>query len=460
MGSGGALGTGRRALGSSFGGVAERSAWHIGVDTGGTFTDLVGPDGSIVKLPSTPADPGAAIREGVERLRAEAFARGDLRADPGNPAPLHLAHGTTVATNAVLEGTLARVAQLGTSGFADLIEIGRQNRPSLADHFADRPPPLVARRDRLDVAERLSPTGEVELAPEVAALPDIPGGVEALAVCLLHSDLNPKHEELVAQAYREAGWDVTASHELSPLFREYERASTTVMNAALRPRVRRYLEGLAPLAERLWVMTSAGGLWPLGGGRRPCRAGAVRTGRRGSGCSGGGERLWVPRCDLLRHGWHLDRRLPHPRRRPGACGRPRPRRLPGADAVIGCGHRRGGGRVDRVDRRRRSGHGRPPVGRRTAGPGRLRTRWHRADGDRRQRGAGPHPRSGSRCAGLARRRGSLPGVCPGGHRSRRGPGGGHGQHGGRAAQRQRGPRCRPVWFGPGRLRWRRAVACL
>ncbi|MFZ1438659.1 MAG: hydantoinase/oxoprolinase family protein, partial [Candidatus Microthrix subdominans] len=244
--------------------MAERSAWHIGVDTGGTFTDLVGPDGSIVKLPSTPADPGAAIREGVERLRAEAFARGDLRADPGNPAPLHLAHGTTVATNAVLEGTLARVAQLGTSGFADLIEIGRQNRPSLADHFADRPPPLVARRDRLDVAERLSPTGEVELAPEVAALPDIPGGVEALAVCLLHSDLNPKHEELVAQAYREAGWDVTASHELSPLFREYERASTTVMNAALRPRVRRYLEGLAPLAERLWVMTSAGGLWPLG----------------------------------------------------------------------------------------------------------------------------------------------------------------------------------------------------
>ena len=168
------------------------------------------------------------------------------------------------ALTSVLEGTLARVSLLGTAGFADLIEIGRQNRPSLADHFADRPPPLVARRDRLDVPERMSPTGEVKIAPEAATLPDIPGGVEALAVCFLHSDLNPKHEELVAQAYREVGWDVTASHELSPLFREYERASTTVMNAALRPRVRRYLEGLAPLAERLWVMTSAGGLWPLG----------------------------------------------------------------------------------------------------------------------------------------------------------------------------------------------------
>ena len=91
--------TGRGLLGASVGAVAGRSAWHIGVDTGGTFTDLVGPDGTIVKLPSTPGDPGVAIREGVERLRALSSEGGDAgEADPS--APLHLAHGTSVATNA------------------------------------------------------------------------------------------------------------------------------------------------------------------------------------------------------------------------------------------------------------------------------------------------------------------------------------------------------------------------
>lgn len=232
---------------------------RIGVDTGGTFTDVVTSNGRVLKVPSTQEDPGDAIRAGIAQLLG---AHG-LAEDGNGVGPVHLAHGTTVATNAVLEGTVARVALLGTGGFADLIEIGRQNRPSLADHFVDRPMPLVERSDRLDVIERMSPAGASELAPVLDELPEIPDGIEALAVCFLHADLNPEHEIAVAEFYRAQGWDVTASHELSPLFREYERVSTTVMNAALRPRVRRYLEGLADVADRLWVMTSAGGLWPL-----------------------------------------------------------------------------------------------------------------------------------------------------------------------------------------------------
>jgi 5-oxoprolinase (ATP-hydrolysing) len=221
----------------------------IGVDTGGTFTDVVTMDGTVMKVPSTPENPGDAIRQGLARL--------------GTVKVAYLAHGTTVATNAVLEGTLARVALLVTEGFGDLIEIGRQHRPSLADHFVDRPRPLVNRVDRLEVRERTFPDGVVETAPSLDLLPEIPEGVEAIAVCFLHADLNAEGESMVAEAYRARGWDVTASHELSPLFREFERASTTVMNAALRPRVRRYLEGLSGLAEQLWIMTSAGGMWPL-----------------------------------------------------------------------------------------------------------------------------------------------------------------------------------------------------
>ncbi|MEZ5381894.1 MAG: hydantoinase/oxoprolinase family protein [Microthrixaceae bacterium] len=233
---------------------------RIGVDTGGTFTDVVGPDAAVVKLASTPDDPGDAIRVGMGSLSGTAA------------GGVELAHGTTVATNAVLEGTLARVALLGTEGFGDLIEIGRQHRPSLADHWLDRPPPLVARSDRLDVAERLGPDGAAALAPHPSRLPTVPDGVEALAVCLLHADLNPAHEAMVAAAYRAQDWDVTASHEISPLFREYERCSTTVLNAALRPRLRGYLQGLEGVADSMLVMTSAGGLVPLDvAGDQPAR---------------------------------------------------------------------------------------------------------------------------------------------------------------------------------------------
>lgn len=220
---------------------------RLGADSGGTFTDLVGSDGRILKIPSTPHDPGAAVRAGVDRLCGGELA--DL-----------LAHGTTVATNALLERTGAVVALVTTAGFADLVEIGRQARPSLYDPWQDRAAPLVRREHRLEVDERLDAAGAVLIAVDPGTVPDVPAGVEAVAVCLLHADLDPSHEQVVAEALRARGWDVSASHEVAPEFREFERTSTTVVNAYLRPVCRPYLQGLADTARTVAVMTSAGGL--------------------------------------------------------------------------------------------------------------------------------------------------------------------------------------------------------
>ena len=223
---------------------------RVGVDSGGTFTDAVGPDGRISKLLSTPEDPGVAVRAG-------ALAVADSR-------PEVLAHGTTVATNAVLEGRLARVALVTTAGFADVIEIGRQVRPSLFDHFRDRPAPLVERRLRLEAEERLGPDGSVLHALDPDLLPAVPPDVESVAVVFLHADLEPAHERIAAETYRRWGWDVSASHEVAPEVREFERTVTTVLNAGLRPLCRTYLDGLRGAAGQVLVMTSAGGLIPAG----------------------------------------------------------------------------------------------------------------------------------------------------------------------------------------------------
>jgi N-methylhydantoinase A/oxoprolinase/acetone carboxylase beta subunit len=226
--------------------VAER----VGVDTGGTFTDLVTPDGRVAKVLSTPADPSEGVREGLGALGA------------GRPALL--AHGTTVATNALLERRGARVALVATRGFADIIEIARQDRPSLYDGTVDRPPPLVPRAWRYEVGGRLTADG-AELEPlDVASVPEIDPEVEAVAVCLLHSDLDPSHERAVAAVLEQRGHDVSRSSEVSPEFREYERTVTTVLNAYLRPRCRAYVQGLTRSADEVLVMTSAGGLLPAG----------------------------------------------------------------------------------------------------------------------------------------------------------------------------------------------------
>jgi N-methylhydantoinase A/oxoprolinase/acetone carboxylase beta subunit len=217
---------------------------RIGADTGGTFTDVVADDGSIAKVPSTPDDPGVAVRAGVDRLGSA-----DL-----------LAHGTTVATNALLERKGARVALVTTTGLADVIEIARQDRPSLYDGDARRPEPLVPRGRRFEVDGRLAADGS-ELSP-VGAVPDV-GDAESIAVCLLHADLEPAHERAVGEALRAAGHDVTCSSEIAPEMREYERTVTTVVNAYLRPRCRSYLSDLASSAGEVLVMSSAGGLVPI-----------------------------------------------------------------------------------------------------------------------------------------------------------------------------------------------------
>src|SRR5205085_352203 len=196
---------------------------RCGADTGGTFTDLVADDGRIVKVLSTPDDPSAAVARGLAELSGQ---RPDV-----------LAHGTTVATNALLERRGARVALVTNAGFADVVEIGRQDRPSLYDIWADRPEPLVPRELRLEVTGRLDATGASIQPIDVASLPPVPAGVQAVAVCLLHADLNGDHERAVARALARsaASIDVTCSHEVSPEFREYERTVTSVVNAYLRP---------------------------------------------------------------------------------------------------------------------------------------------------------------------------------------------------------------------------------
>ena len=207
---------------------------RLGSDTGGTFTDLVADDGSVAKVPSTPDDPGRAVRAGVARLLGEG-------------SPDVLAHGTTVATNALLERRGATVALVTTAGFADVIEIARQDRPSLLrPRRWCGPSRSCPRALRLEVVERLAADGS-ELAP-VGEVPVVPAAAEAVAVCLLHSDLDPAHERAVAAELERRGLDVSASCDVSPEYREYERTVTTVVNAYLRPVCRRYLRG--PLRRR------------------------------------------------------------------------------------------------------------------------------------------------------------------------------------------------------------------
>lgn len=220
----------------------------VATDTGGTFTDVVDAGGRIAKVPSTPEDPARAVAEGVAAV--------------GGGHPALLAHGTTVATNALLERRGARTALVTTAGFEDVIEIARQDRPSLYDPTVDRPEPLVPRAWRHGVVERLDARGRVLVPLDPAGVPVPAPEVEAVAVCLLHADLCPDHERAVGEVLRARGLDVSLSVEVSPEFREYERTVTTVLNAYLRPVCRRYLRRLVDLAGEVLVMTSAGGLVP------------------------------------------------------------------------------------------------------------------------------------------------------------------------------------------------------
>jgi N-methylhydantoinase A/oxoprolinase/acetone carboxylase beta subunit len=217
---------------------------RVGVDTGGTFTDVVAEDGEIRKVPSTPVDASLAVVDASRGLDVSV-----------------LAHGTTVATNALLERRLGRVALVTTRGFADVIEIARQARPSLYDAHVDRPQPLVPRERRFEVSGRLDAHG-CELEPFDGVVPDV-GDVDVVAVCLLHADLDGSHERAVADVVRARGIDVVCSRDVSPEFREYERTVTTVADAALRPVCSTSLARVEDTAREVLVMTSAGGLVPL-----------------------------------------------------------------------------------------------------------------------------------------------------------------------------------------------------
>jgi N-methylhydantoinase A len=235
---------------------------RIGIDVGGTFTDLatIDGDGRIRrrKVFSTPDDPSRAVLEGLDCFL------GDLGAE--GRAPDEIVHGSTVATNAVLERKGARTAFVATAGFRDLLGIGRQDRPDLFDFSSRRPPPLVPAELSFELAERIAHDGEVLEPLDEAAITPLAEGlrsleVESVAVCFLFSFVHPEHEQRVGEALREAGLHVSLSTEVLPEFREYERASTTAMNAYVAPILDRYLARLEERlpAKKLRVMLSNGG---------------------------------------------------------------------------------------------------------------------------------------------------------------------------------------------------------
>jgi len=235
---------------------------RLGVDVGGTFTDLVAlSEGDLItaKVPSTPRDQSVGVMNAVDASEVEAG------------AVAALAHGMTVATNALLERRGARMALVTTEGFRDVLEIARQNRPSLYDLSQDRPPPLVPRELRFTVAERMGPEGEIEALDETGLKDAVfrieEAEVEAVAVCLLFAFMHPEHERRVGEALREALPDVhvSLSSEVLPEFREYERFSTTAADAYLAPKLAAYLKNLANKAEEIGlpgplIMQSSGGV--------------------------------------------------------------------------------------------------------------------------------------------------------------------------------------------------------
>ena len=228
----------------------------MGIDTGGTFTDIVFVDGNrrdVYKVPSTPDDPARAVLCALTRRF-------------GSRAPDVLTYGTTVATNAMLERRGARTALVTTAGFEDVLEIGRQDRPRLYDLEPARPQPLIPRRLRLGVDERMTFDGSAERSLDPSDVDTLVrrlerAGVESVAVCLLHAHVNSAHEKLVATALRKHGLSVSASHEICPEPGEYERSSTTAVNAYVLPAVARHLSRLAreSRARRFRVMQSNGG---------------------------------------------------------------------------------------------------------------------------------------------------------------------------------------------------------
>jgi N-methylhydantoinase A len=233
----------------------------IGIDTGGTFTDFIIQDGKtfhILKLISTPSNPALAILEGLRCLAPQ--------------ETYEILHGSTVGTNALLERKGAKTALITTEGFEDVLEIGRQNRPKIYSLFPSRPAPLVPADRRFGIRERVLHDGAVLIALDRRGLSLLEkklrsSGTESLAVCLLFSYANPSHEKAIERALRGLQIPISLSHVILPEYREYERTSTTVVNAYLAPIMGRYLAGLEKgiarkpksSSPRLRIMQSNGG---------------------------------------------------------------------------------------------------------------------------------------------------------------------------------------------------------
>ncbi len=227
----------------------------VGIDVGGTFTDIaILQDGKLTihKLPSTPADPAEGVRSGIAEI---------------NVGDAEYVHGSTVATNALLEGKGGRTALVTTLGFEDVLEIGRQSRSDLYDLNLERPPALAPRELRFGLPERVDYTGAIleDLTPAaietlVARLQE--ARVDGVAVCFLFSFLNPLHEEMLLESLRRMPNPpfISISSQVIPEFREYERTSTVVMNSYVGPVMARYLNELEnSLGSELRVMQSSGG---------------------------------------------------------------------------------------------------------------------------------------------------------------------------------------------------------
>lgn len=270
----------------------------VGVDTGGTFTDFIAliPDGRVFahKTLSTPDDPGAAVLKGLDELMAR------LQKEVGSVRPGRFVHGSTVATNAVLERKGTKTALITTEGFKDLLHIGRQSRNDLYDLTPRPKPSLIQQEHTFEVKERLDVSGEVVHPLDEASLEQVAqklreAGIESVAVVFLHSFVNSEHEARVANVLRDKGFYVSASHEILPEHREFERASTTALNAYVAPLMTRYLQRLdESLSSRgirsMRVMQSSGGVTdPTDAGRHAVHTlfsgpaggvvGALRAGR-------------------------------------------------------------------------------------------------------------------------------------------------------------------------------------
>jgi N-methylhydantoinase A len=233
----------------------------IGIDTGGTFTDCVYRTGGrveVFKTRSTPDDPSRAILQAIAQIVQQTGAE-----------ELEIRHGTTVATNALLERKGARVAFVTTEGFEDTLAIGRQARPDLYDWNVHRPQPLAAPELCFGVAERIGPDGSTLRALNRNTLEELrqriaQSGAESIAVSLLFSFANPQHERAIASALETLRLPISLSHQVLPEFREYERAATVTLNAYLMPRLASYIGGLerslGRRGARLSIMQSSGGV--------------------------------------------------------------------------------------------------------------------------------------------------------------------------------------------------------